>query len=102
MSGVQGDRIPGRQAARRAGPQNLSCEMRGMPRQRPNKKASFVIYETGGPLALSVRCRSYADARQALRLWTFQRRTTLDKDSCSALLAGMSVKPSRITRSDRA
>jgi len=38
---------------------------------------------------------------QALRLRTFQRRTTLDKDSCSALLAGMSVKPSRITLFDR-
>ena len=37
-----------------------------------------------------------------LRLRTFERRTTLDNDFCSALLAGMSVKPSRITLSDRA
>jgi len=32
------------EAADSTGPQNLSCEMRGMPRQRPNKETYFVIY----------------------------------------------------------
>jgi len=32
------------QAANATGPQNLSREMRGMPRQRQNKEANFVIY----------------------------------------------------------
>jgi hypothetical protein len=37
-------RVTEGQAANATGPQNLSREMRGMPRQRQNKEANFVIY----------------------------------------------------------